>query len=75
MHFYPLLFKPNLHAVVWGGNRLRPYKGLAPSEEPVGESWEVSAVPISTSIISNGEWQGRDLISVIDEYPDAILGK
>lgn len=72
---YPLLFHPNLHSVVWGGNRLRPYKGLAPSDEPIGESWEVSAVPTSTSIISNGFLAGRDLVSAITEYPDAILGK
>lgn len=39
------------------------------------ESWEVSAVPTSTSIISNGEWKGRDLITVINEHPDAILGR
>ena len=39
------------------------------------EHWEVSAVPSSTSIISNGEWEGRDLITVIDEHPDAILGR
>ena len=38
------------------------------------ERWEVSAVPSSTSIISNGAWKGRDLISVINERPDAILG-
>ncbi len=75
MHFYPLLFEPNLHPVVWGGNQLRPYKGLEPSDEPIGESWEVSAIPSSTSIISNGEWRGRDLISVINEYSEAILGK
>ena len=75
MNFYPLLFRPNLRPVVWGGNQLRPYKGLEPSNEPIGESWEVSAVPTSTSIISNGEWKGRDLISVIDEHPDEILGK
>ena len=72
---YPLLFEPNLHTVVWGGNQLRPYKGLTPSDEPIGESWEVSAVPTSTSIISNGLWQGRDLVSVIEEHPEAILGK
>ena len=60
---------------MWGGYQLRPYKGLEPSNEPIGESWEVSAVPSSTSIISNGEWQGRDLVSVIDAYPEAILGK
>lgn len=71
----PFLFEPNLHPVIWGGNQLRPYKGLEPTDEPIGESWEVSAVPSSTSVVSNGAWAGRDLISVINEQPDAILGK
>jgi mannose-6-phosphate isomerase len=75
MQFYPLLFAPNLHSVIWGGHQLRPYKGLEPSDEPIGESWEVSAVPSSTSIISNGEFRGRDLVSVISDYPEEILGK
>ena len=75
MKYYPLLFQPNLHEVVWGGNKLRPYKGMEPTTEPIGESWEVSAVPSSTSIISNGEWKGKDLISVINEHPEDILGK
>ena len=75
MKLYPFLFEPNLHSVVWGGDQLRPYKGLASSDEPIGESWEVSAVPSSTSIIANGTWKGRDLISVINEHPEAILGK
>lgn len=74
MQLYPLLFEPNLHTVVWGGNQLRPYKGMEPSDEPIGESWEVSAVPTSTSIISNGVHAGKDLITVINETPDAILG-
>ena len=73
--YYPLLFQPKLHEVVWGGNKLRPYKGMEPTTEPIGESWEVSAVPSSTSIISNGCYQGRDLISVISEHPEEILGK
>lgn len=75
MKLYPFLFEPNLHEVIWGGNRLRPYKGFEPSDAPIGESWEVSAVPSSTSIIANGEWKGRDLVSVINELPDEILGK
>lgn len=75
MQLYPLLFEPNLHSVVWGGNQLRPYKGLEPSDEPIGESWEVSAVPSSTSVISNGIWKGKDLITAINEQPEAILGK
>jgi len=73
--FYPLQFEPNLQPVIWGGHQLRPYKGLEPSDEPIGESWEVSAVPSSTSVVSNGIWKGKDLISLINEYPEEILGK
>ena len=74
-NLYPLLFQPNLHPVVWGGRRLRPYKGLEANNEPIGESWEVSAVPSSTSIVSNGEWSGQPLTEVIASDPQAWLGK
>lgn len=71
---YPFLFEPNLHPVVWGGSQLRTYKGMKPADDPIGESWEVSAVPTSTSVISNGEFRGQDLVSVINAQPEAILG-
>ena len=71
---YPFLFQPNLHTVVWGGERLCSYKGLADSEDCIGESWEVSAVPTRTSIIANGELAGVDLVSAISKYPVEILG-
>lgn len=72
---YPFLFEPNLHTVVWGGDRLCPYKGLEPKDEPIGESWEVSAVPSSVSVIRNGSFAGKDLVSVVSEYPSEILGE
>ena len=75
MKMYPFLFQPNLHTVVWGGNRLCDYKHLGPSSEPIGESWEVSAVASSPSIIANGAYAGQDLISVIKRTPEAILGR
>lgn len=62
---YPFLFKPNLHSVIWGGNRLEQWKQLPPSKAPIGESWEVSSVPTSTSIIGNGEWEGEYLNDII----------
>lgn len=60
---------------MWGGDRLCHYKKLPGSDTPIGESWEVSAVPSSPSIIANGEYSGRDLISVINEAPEDILGQ
>ena len=75
MTLYPLLFQPNLHPVIWGGSRLCSYKGLSPQDEPIGESWEVSAVPTSTSIISNGPLAGQLLTDVIRQAPAEMLGK
>ena len=63
---YPFVFQPNLHQVVWGGNRLAPWKGLElDSPENIGESWEVSAVDSSPSVIANGEYDGMLLTDVI----------
>lgn len=72
---YPFLFQPNLHSVVWGGNRIKPWKGLSPDAEPIGESWEVSTIPSSVSLVSNGPYEGWDLTSVIHENPEAVLGE
>ena len=72
---YPLLFEPNLHEVVWGGTRLKPYKGLPSDDTPIGESWEVSSIPGSESVVSNGPYAGRGLNSLTDELGDDILGK
>lgn len=71
---YPMMFEPNMHPVVWGGDRLSPWKGVN-VDTRIGESWEVSAIPTSPSIISNGTWTGYNLIDVIAHNPKAILGK
>ena len=72
---YPLLFEPNLHPTVWGGKQIRTYKNLQPSDEPIGESWEVSVVPSSVSIISNGAFKGLPLDMVVREHGAELLGK
>lgn len=71
---YPLLFEPNMHVIVWGGNNLQTYKGLQSTNEPIGESWEVSAVEASPCTIANGPLKGRDLISVVEELGADLLG-
>ncbi len=72
---YPLLFEPNLHPTVWGGRQIQKYKQLHATDEPIGESWEVSVVPSSVSIISNGPLQGRAFDDVVKEYGAELLGK
>ena len=71
---YPMLFEPNLQTKVWGGERLTQWKQL-PEQQHIGESWEVSAVEKSPSVIANGTWAGYALTEVINKMPEAILGK
>lgn len=75
MDLYPLLFRPNLHSVVWGGERLKVWKGLQSDGLPIGESWEVSAVPSSTSVVANGIFAGLTLSEVIEKDAESILGE
>ena len=72
---YPLLFETNLFPIVWGGHRLREMKGMSPIAEPVGESWEVSAVPGKESVVVNGPLSGRNLRDLTQEYGSDLLGK
>ena len=81
---YPMLFEPNLHQVVWGGERLVQWKGLKKEPngtvpnvplEHVGESWEVSAVESSPSVVANGEFAGQLLPVVVASAPERILGR
>lgn len=72
---YPLLFRPILKKVIWGGHRLQPFKGLESTADAIGESWEVSAVEGSESIIANGIYVGLSLPELIEKCPQEILGQ
>ncbi len=72
---YPLLFRPNLHIIVWGGHKLQSYKGLPKTNDPIGESWEVSAVESSPCTVANGSLAGENLISVVDKWGADLLGR
>ena len=81
VQLYPMLFEPNLHQIVWGGDRIVQWKGLKTVPNgtvpngTVGESWEVSAVESSPSVVSNGAFAGRLLPEVVASDPEGILGK
>ena len=72
---YPLLFEKNLVEKVWGGHRLKPLKGLPADDEPVGESWEVSAVEGKESVVSNGPLKGMTLSQLATMYDADLLGQ
>ena len=68
----PFLFSPLLRYRIWGGNRIPLWKDCA-VDVPVGESWEVCGLTGDSSVISNGEYAGQSLASVIEKYPVEIF--
>ena len=72
---YPFIFKPILREMIWGGTDIRPFKGLRPGDEKVGESWELSHVEDKYSIVANGVLEGKTIDDLIATYGAKLLGE
>ena len=68
-------FNPILKTVLWGGNKLTEFKHLPPTDEPIGESWELSAVPGHESVVMGGEDDGLTLTELLQRYGAALVGE
>jgi len=72
---YPLLFKPLLKELIWGGDEMFPFKGLPPTSQTIGESWELSHVEGDYSVVANGFLAGKDIDCLIRAYGVELLGQ
>ena len=64
---YPLKFEPILKEKVWGGAKLHAAFNKKEGSK-VGESWELSGVKDSVSIVSNGLLKGKSLHELLSTY-------
>jgi mannose-6-phosphate isomerase len=60
---------------LWGGTKLKEVLGKPILSDITGESWELSAVQGDISIVANGVLSGTPLQEIIDQEPEALLGK
>ncbi len=72
---YPLKFRPILKSLIWGGEKIVPYKGLATDQTMVGESWELSGVEGNESVVAEGELAGKSITELLQEQGEALIGK
>ena len=72
---YPLKFKPYLRTMVWGGEKIAPFKGIYTTRNRIGESWEISAVEGHVSVVDNGPLAGKSLTEVMEDYGPELVGK
>lgn len=75
MNLYPLKFKPIFKERLWGGKKLRNELGKNAQGSNIGESWEISAVEDSVSVVENGKLAGIKLTELIETYQSGLLGK
>ncbi|MCF0160099.1 MAG: class I mannose-6-phosphate isomerase [Bacteroidaceae bacterium] len=71
----PLKFEPLLKSILWGGDKIIPFKGLDMKMPTVGESWEISGVKGNVSVVAEGEFKGRDLNSLVEEMKGELIGE
>ncbi len=76
MELYPLLFRSIFKEKIWGGTKLNTI--LNKNFEPLktcGETWEISDVEDSLSVVSNGYLAGKNLKEILTEFQDKLVGQ
>ncbi|MEG1864416.1 MAG: type I phosphomannose isomerase catalytic subunit [Alistipes sp.] len=72
---YPFKFKPIFKTLIWGGEKIAPYKGVQTDQHQIGESWELSGVKGSESVVSEGEYAGVALPDLVAQLKGELVGQ
>jgi len=72
---YPLRFEPIYQYRLWGGRRLSELLTTPMPDGPIGEAWILSDRDDHPSRVANGRLKGQTICQVLEQYPEALLGK
>ncbi|MFD2552496.1 type I phosphomannose isomerase catalytic subunit [Bizionia sediminis] len=72
---YPIKFEPILKTKIWGGNKLKNMLNKNASSPNVGESWEISDVAGSPSVVENGIFKGQSIKTLLHTYQAELVGE
>ena len=61
--------------MVWGGEKIAPYKEIETDIPHIGESWEISGVPEHQTVVSNGPLAGKTVTELVKEYKGRLVGE
>ena len=68
-------FNSILKPVLWGGSKLVAFKRLPACDVPIGESWELSAMPGRESVVADGDEAGLTLTELVHRHGAALVGE
>lgn len=72
---YLFTFSPIMKPTIWGGYEILRYKQMPADGRRIGESWELSAIPGSESVVDQGPYEGYTLPALTDTLKADLLGK
>ena len=73
---YPLSFKPICKEKIWGGQKIKNLLHKDTQDlKNCGESWEISGVEGSISVVESGKLKGIDLNALIEQYKSELVGE
>lgn len=67
-------FKPIFKSMLWGGEKIAPFKQVKTDQQQIGESWELSGVSGDESIVAEGPEAGVSLPELIERHGAQLLG-
>ncbi|MFR9649473.1 MAG: type I phosphomannose isomerase catalytic subunit [Rikenellaceae bacterium] len=70
-----LKFNPILKSIMWGGEKIAPYKGVSTEQKQIGESWELSGVAGNESTVSEGKYAGCTIPELLEKMGTQLVGE
>lgn len=68
-------FKPLLKQTLWGGDKIIAFKQLDTHLDNVGESWEISGVKGSETVVASGPRAGMTLNELVAAERESLVGR
>lgn len=68
-------FNPIYKSTIWGGDSIVPYKHDTTRQTHIGESWEISGVAGSESVVADGPDAGMTLGKLVEKYGADLMGE
>ena len=72
----PIIFQPLYMERVWGGRKLEEvYNRELPSDQPHGESWEITDREEDQSVVAKGIFKGKTLNELWTQHKEEVFGQ
>lgn len=69
------IFEDIFKTTIWGGDRIPALKNVSADLPNVGESWEISGVAGSESVVAEGKDKGLTLRELVRKYGASLMGE